>query len=274
MLDWTSRLLCAASAALLSFAALAQEEPPPPPPGIETAGAAGQNQPDAHSGSQNFADPSQLFTGTPGAFIGVGIGRIDKDTYVSTVINTELALGPMAVGLGVPLNLLAINDDSTGTRDSKTYQHVLRRSDWNQPQDYLKFVRFVRYGHKRDPVYLLAGQLWGSSLGHGTLVNRYSNSLNLDQRKFGIAFDFNADYFGVETLIDNVAGVGIIGGRAYVRPFAEVPGLSGLAVGVTVVADPTAPLVPFASTPVIPADANGNPMVPQRAFAAGGVDIE
>ena len=248
----THRLLFAACAALLSSAAFAQEEPPPPPPpGIETAGAAGQNQPDARSGSQNFADPSQLFSGTPGAFVGVGFGKIDKDTYVSTVINTELALGPFAVGLGVPLNLLAINDDSTGTRDSKTYEHVLRRSDWNQAQDYLKFVRFVRYGHKREPLYLLAGQLWGSTLGHGTLVNRYSNSLSLDQRKFGIAFDFNSDYFGVETLVDNVAGVGILGGRAYVRPFAGMPGLGGLAFGFTTVVDPTAPLVPFATAPAI-----------------------
>ncbi len=275
MLDRTRRLLCAACAALLSSAALAQEEPPPPPPpGIETAGAAGQNQPDAHSGSQNFADPSQLFSGTPGAFVGVGFGKIDKDTYVSTVINTELALGPWAVGLGVPLNLLAINDDSTGTRDSKTYEHVLRRSDWNQPQDYLKFVRFVRYGHKRDPVYVLAGQLWGSTLGHGTLVNRYSNSLSLDQRKFGIAFDFNSEYFGIETLVDSVTGVGVLGGRAYVRPFAGIEGLGGLAFGVTMVVDPTAPLLPFAAAPAITADSNGNPIFPQRAFAAGGVDVE
>jgi len=271
----THRLLFAACAALLSSAAFAQEEPPPPPPpGIETAGAAGQNQPDARSGSQNFADPSQLFSGTPGAFVGVGFGKIDKDTYVSTVINTELALGPFAVGLGVPLNLLAINDDSTGTRDSKTYEHVLRRSDWNQAQDYLKFVRFVRYGHKREPIYLLAGQLWGSSLGHGTLVNRYSNSLSLDQRKFGIAFDFNSDYFGVETLLDNVAGVGILGGRAYVRPFAGMPGLGGLAFGFTTVVDPTAPLVPFATAPAISFDANGDAIVAQRAFAAAGVDVE
>jgi len=271
----TRRLLFAACAALLSSAAFAQEEPPPPPPpGIETAGAAGQNQPDARSGSQNFADPSQLFSGTPGAFVGVGFGKIDKDTYVSTVINTELALGPFAVGLGVPLNLLAINDDSTGTRDSKTYEHVLRRSDWNQAQDYLKFVRFVRYGHKREPLYLLAGQLWGSTLGHGTLVNRYSNSLSLDQRKFGIAFDFNSDYFGVETLLDNVAGVGILGGRAYVRPFAGMPGLGGLAFGFTTVVDPTAPLVPFATAPAISFDANGDAIVAQRAFAAAGVDVE
>jgi len=271
----THRLLFAACAALLSSAAFAQEEPPPPPPpGIETAGAAGQNQPDARSGSQNFADPSQLFSGTPGAFVGVGFGKIDKDTYVSTVINTELALGPFAVGLGVPLNLLAINDDSTGTRDSKTYEHVLRRSDWNQAQDYLKFVRFVRYGHKREPLYLLAGQLWGSTLGHGTLVNRYSNSLSLDQRKFGIAFDFNSDYFGVETLVDNVAGVGVLGSRAYVRPFAGMPGLGGLAFGFTTVVDPTAPLVPFATAPAISFDANGDAIVPQRAFAAAGVDVE
>ena len=82
MSDRTPRLLFAAAcAALLSSAAFAQEEPPPPPPpGIETAGAAGQNQPDARSGSQDFADPSQLFSGTQGAFIGIGFGKIDKDT--------------------------------------------------------------------------------------------------------------------------------------------------------------------------------------------------
>jgi hypothetical protein len=274
MVGRNPRLVLIALSALFASAAAAQEPSPPPPPGMETAGAAGQNQPDAHSGSQAFADPSQLFTGTPGAFIGVGIGKIGGDTYISTTINTEFALGPVGLGLGVPLNLLAVNDDTTGTRDSKTYQHVLRRGDWDQGQDYLKFVRFVRYGHKRDPLYVLAGQLWGSSLGHGTLVNRYSNSLNLDRRKFGAAFDVNTDYFGVETLIDNIAGVGIIGGRAYVRPFAEFPELNALAIGVTLVADPTAPVVPFSSTPSIPADAQGNPVVPERAFFAGGVDIE
>jgi hypothetical protein len=270
----TASLLCATSALLLSSAALAEDPPPPPPPGFETAGAAGQNQPDAYSGSQNFADPSQLFTGTPGAFIGLGVGKIDGDTYLTTVINTEFALGPFAVGLGLPLNLLAINDDSTGTRESKTYGNILRRGDWNQPQDYVQLLRFVRYGHKRDPLYVLAGQLWGSSLGHGTLVNRYSNSLSLVQRKVGLAFDFNTQYFGVETLIDSVTGASLVGGRAYVRPFAETEGLSGLAFGVTLVVDPTAPLLPFAAVPAISSDVNGLPVVPQRAFTAGGVDVE
>ena len=80
MSNRSSRLLCAACALLFSSAALAEDPSPPPPPGFETAGAAGQNQPDAYSGSQNFADPSQLFTGTPGAFIGLGLGKIDGDT--------------------------------------------------------------------------------------------------------------------------------------------------------------------------------------------------
>ena len=271
-----ARALAALALALLAPAfAFAQEEPPPPPPpGMETAGAAGQNQPDAHSGSQAFADPSQLFNGMPGAFIGIGVGKIDKDTYVSTVINTEFTLGPVALGVGVPLNLLVVNDDSTGTRASKTYYDVLRRKGWDQPEDYLKFVRFVRYGNKRDPIYALAGQLWGSSLGHGTLVNRYSNGLNLDHYKFGLAFDVNTTYFGFESLLDNVAGVGIIGGRAYVRPFADVSSLRGLAVGVTVVADPTAPNVPYSATPNISADSQGNPIVAQRPFYAAGVDVE
>ena len=45
------------------------------------------------------------------------------------------------------------------TRESKTYAGVLRRRDWDEPQDYTKFVRYIRYGNKREPLYVLAGQL-------------------------------------------------------------------------------------------------------------------
>ena len=66
---------------------------------------------------------------------------------------------------------------------------MLRKRDWDEPLDYFKLVRFIRYGHKRDPVYVLAGQMWGTSIGHGTLVNRYANSLNLDQFEINLTPD-------------------------------------------------------------------------------------
>src|SRR5439155_1447890 len=81
---------------------------------------------DAAAGNQAFADPSLLFSGTPGAFIGLAVNNIQGEgSYASTVINTEFSLGPVGVGLSLPLNLLLWNNDQccTGayTRDSKTY---------------------------------------------------------------------------------------------------------------------------------------------------------
>src|SRR5712692_1913806 len=161
----------------LSSAAAAQESAQPQP---ESSGIAGQNQPNASGVGQSFSDPSQLFSGRAGAFFGLAFQSIgDEGLYASTVINTEFNLGDVGIGLALPLNLLVVNNDkccgpdpATWSRDYKTYSGVIRRRDWDEWQSYTKLVRFVRYGHKRDPVYFMAGQLWGASIGHGTLVSR------------------------------------------------------------------------------------------------------
>ncbi|HMC34568.1 MAG TPA: hypothetical protein VKH65_09185, partial [Myxococcales bacterium] len=62
-----------AAAFLIASAAIAQEHPP------ETSGMSGQNQPDAAAGNQAFADPSLLFSGTPGAFIGLAVNNIQGE---------------------------------------------------------------------------------------------------------------------------------------------------------------------------------------------------
>src|SRR5260370_1538529 len=170
------------AALALSPGAASAQEPAPPP-----TGSGGQNIPNASGGGQAFADPSQLFSGEGGAFIGVGIGKIDGDVYATTLLNTDFSLGPVGVGLGLPLNLLVRNDASTGTRESKTYGGLVRRRDFDQFENYLRVIRYVSYGHKRDELYVLAGQHWGSSIGHGTWVNRYNNALNLDRAKPGRA---------------------------------------------------------------------------------------
>jgi hypothetical protein len=275
----------AALALLLAAAAAAQEQQPP-----ETGGLGGQNVPNAAGISgQAFTDPSQLFSGKAGLFFGVGVNKIQGEgIYASTVINTEFSLGPVGVGLGVPIELLVWNDDKCcgpdpdaqgnhpHSRDYKTYGGLIRKRDWDEPQDYARLVRFIRYGHKRDPVYVLAGQLWGATIGHGTLVNRYTNSLNLDHPKFGLALDLNGTFFGIETLTDYVSNPALLGARAYVRPFGDTLIARGWAVGVTVVTDRTAPR--HLATNLdgsLQQDSVGNPIIDvNNAVYAGGVDTE
>ena len=262
-------------ATAVSFAAVAQGT-------TESSGVAGQNEPNAANNGQAFADPSQLFTGQSGAFFGLGVNDIQGEgLYAATIVNTEFSLGPVGLGLSLPLNLLVWNNDKCcdgkTTREDKAYGGILRRRDWDEPQDYTKFVRFVRYGHKRDPVYLLAGQLWGASIGHGTLVNRYSNSLNLDHPKFGLALDVNTDWFGFETLTDYVADPTILGGRVYLRPFGRETDILGRwSVGATMVADRNAPRALLRNPDgSLGQDDKGNPIISIKdTVYAGGVDTE
>jgi hypothetical protein len=268
------RLRVLATTLSLAAAAAAQDQKPP-----ETSGVSGQNQPDASGGinGQAFSDPSLLFGGTPGAFIGLAVNNIQGEgSYASTVINTEFNLGPVGLGLSVPLNLLLWNNDQccvgAYTRDSKTYAGIFRRRDWDEPQDFTRLIRYVRYGNKRDPVYMLAGQLWGASIGHGTIVNRYSNSLSLDHPKAGLALDVNTDWVGVETLTDWVGNPTLMAARAYVRPFGDMPILRGWAIGVSGATDRRAPV---GLTYPLQSDAAGNPILPnERAIYAAGVDTE
>ncbi|MGZ6143745.1 MAG: hypothetical protein ACXWLM_10415 [Myxococcales bacterium] len=266
-----------ALAIAFSAAAVAQQGPPQ---AGETSGVGGQNQPNAAgTGSAAFADPSALFSGRAGAFFGLAFNRIPGEgNYINTIINTEFNLGPVGLGLALPLNLLVYTDNGVN-RDDIAYSGVVRKKDWDEPLDWFKFVRFIRYGHKRDPVYVLAGQMWGASIGHGTLVSRYANSLNLDHTKFGLAFDINTTYFGFETLTDSVGDPSLIGGRAYVRPFGDTLFLRGWAIGATVVTDRAAPrgytdVNGNAVSTLQPPDSKGNPLVAADTMFAGGVDTE
>src|SRR6202022_3408720 len=184
------------------------------------------------------------------------------------------------VGLGLPLHLLVSNDASTGTRESKAYDGLVRRRDFDQFENYLRVVRYVRYGQKRDELYVLAGQHWGSSIGHGTLVNRYNNTLNLDRAKLGLALDVNTIWFGVETLADSLVNPALLASRAYVRPLGDMPILHGWAVGATVAVDRTAPRALATTTSasgqtVLQADEHGAPVVARgEATYAVGIDTE
>ncbi len=263
------------AALLISSAALAQT---PDSGGTPTPSAGG-------FGNQSFGDPSMLFGGKAGAFFGLAFNRIPGEgDYINTIVNTEFNLGPVGLGLALPLNLLMVPDSGVN-RDDVAYSGVLRKRDWDEWQSYLKLLRYVRYGQKRDPVYVLAGQLWGASIGHGTIVNRYANSLSLDHTKFGLALDLNSTYLGIETMTDSLGSPNIVGGRVYVRPFGDTLFLRGWAIGVSMVTDHSAPRsllyatagapCPAGSTGPLCQDPAGNVLISDsEPIYTGGVDTE
>ncbi|RPI00897.1 MAG: hypothetical protein EHM72_07900 [Calditrichaeota bacterium] len=162
---------------------------------------------------------------------GVGLTTIDSETGSETYFNIhlrpEFAFGKLGIGLNV--NLLF----NTETGD-------LRSEDWNDPADILQQIRYLSWGRKNDPVYVRAGTLDASRIGHGSIVNYYSNAASWDNRKFGGVLDLDFGMFGFETMVSNFARSEVLGGRGYVRPLKTMPVLpfiKNFSIGGTYVRD-------------------------------------
>lgn len=158
---------------------------------------------------------------------GIGYSKIDDESYYAVQLRPELAFGKLGIGLN--LNLLYSTD--TG--------HI-RSKDWDTGYDYFRILRYLRYGRKNDGFYTRVGSLDAARLGHGFIVNYYTNEANYDERKIGLALDMDFGTVGVETLTSNLGRSELIGVRGYVRPLLNrtpIPIIGRFAIGATFARD-------------------------------------
>ncbi len=164
-----------------------------------------------------------------GVFMGgAGMAFIDGETFVALNIRTELALGNWGVGIDLPLRF-------------NTNSGELRTQDWNSTYDYFRVLRYIRYGKKRrSPVYARLGTLDASRLGHGFILNYYTNEASYDDRKIGMEFDLKFTAGGMESITSNFEDVEIVGSRFYVLPLRNMANLwllKKLTFGTTLITD-------------------------------------
>lgn len=194
----------------------------------------------------------------------IGFQQIDEDFFVTITPRLDINLGKIGFGLQVPLNLRVVDRDPEQDQD---YGGIIRREDWDEPSEYLRALRYFRYGHKRDFIYARVGEL-AAELGHGTIMSRYLNNLDLNTFRLGLQFDLNTDYGGVETMLADVGFAfdkdyvdsKLVGVRGYVKPLAIVAPDSFFnrwQIGASYVSDFNAPWqleLDAASAPVIKDD--------------------
>jgi len=160
-------------------------------------------------------------------FGGMGFAAIDGETYVTLRLHPEVAFGKFGIGLNV--NLLF--NTETGK---------IRPEDWDETYDYFRLIRYIRYGFKGDRFYTRVGILDAARLGHGFIMNYYTNEASYDARKIGLELDMDFGKFGFETVVSNLGRLEIIGGRGYYRPLKGVvtlPIIQNLTFGGTFVRD-------------------------------------
>ena len=175
---------------------------------------------------------------------GLGFTTIDggpgQGTFLLLQLQPELtlrAVGIPQVGLGIDAPLrVQLGGDSTGTLR-------FRREDYDDRNEVLAVLRYVRYGQKGagQAVYARFGAVDFGRVGYGALVEAYRNEVGQDGRTRGGELDLDLGGLGVETLYGSFSRPGVYAGRGFVRPLrlmgGEAGGLNDLTVGVTVAGD-------------------------------------
>jgi hypothetical protein len=159
---------------------------------------------------------------------GLGLNWIDGELHYSFGFRPEISFVNFGVGLD-----LRIDVDQHGN---------IRKENFYELSDYLSIIRYVRYGIKRDPLYVKLGALDYHTIGHGSIMYRYNNSPSYDARKIGLVMDIDFGYFGFESIYSRFAEAGILGMRGYVRPLkftslGNIPILGSVEIGGTYAAD-------------------------------------
>jgi len=119
-----------------------------------------------------------------------GAINVDGKNYQQIAIRAEFPIGKL--GLGIDCQLLL--DD----------QGNVRKEDWDELEDYLNLLYYVRWAHKGDPFYAKVGGLDFSSLGYGIILNGYTNMIEYPTyKRIGMEMSFEYDRFGGELFLND-----------------------------------------------------------------------
>lgn len=169
-----------------------------------------------------------------GAAVGIGIVHIDGQSWFQITGRPELTLFDDMLGIGLDLTFEV---DGKGN---------IREENWNNAKALATKLWYARWGHKGDaPLYTRIGSIDSYDIGHGTLMNRFNNTIFYPNiKKMGLIFDLDLDYVGLESIFNDITIPDMVytiaGARLYIRPirwFAEVPVFDGLHIGGSFIID-------------------------------------
>jgi hypothetical protein len=204
---------------------------------------------------------------------GVSWTQIGEDHFVAMKLGTVLDFGAFRMGIWAPLNLRTVDGDPQN-------DGVVRREDWDERSEWFRILRFVEVGHPRKgPLYARYGELVANTMGHGTIVDAYYNSIDLDHYQGGLAFRLDLGPFGGEILADNLADPSLLGTRLFARPFRVATGATGLlgrlTTGISIVSDLFAPTRAILDdNKVQEISGNGTPQATREGTTILGFDVE
>jgi hypothetical protein len=159
---------------------------------------------------------------------GVGSVTMDNQTYSQIRLMPEFTIWKF--GLGMDINLLFGSDGK------------IRKEDWEDFDDYLNKILYVRFAKRDDPFYLRLGSFPKMKFGQGLIMKDYTNMLNYpDQKQLGTEVAVNTKIYDLEfdAFCPNIYDLDIFAGRVKASPLKtlDIPIIKNIQFGATAATD-------------------------------------
>jgi FecR-like protein len=199
------------------------------PPETESP-SSGSTIPEEHNIGSPTETGSYSREPTEGLSMGgsAGTALLKGQVYTRIRFMPELVIGKFGIGLDIDLLI-----DGKGQ---------IREEDWDDFEDYLAKILYLRYGHRGDPFYGKIGGFIDYSLGHGLVMNSYTNMLfHPDFKQVGLQLGGRIPVANMtlEGFTSNLFKNEILAGRLTLQPLleTELPLFNRIIFGTTVAHD-------------------------------------
>ncbi|MDR0330549.1 MAG: hypothetical protein LBH93_02415 [Chitinispirillales bacterium] len=214
--------------------------PPAPSPAVSTAAEASgsiDGEGDAGAEGTELADtdkakPDAKDAAKPGAEGGaaplfakpefelsVGMATVDGEPWSRIALGVDLPIWKFGVFLDIEL---FIDNDSKLSNKGWDFEN-------NAAEAILRKIRYIRYGHENEPLFVKFGGLSNVTLGYGMILDRFTNMLRYpDEKLLGLQFylnDVSPVGVSLQTMISDFAEMkddgGVYAARLAVRPLKQ-----------------------------------------------------
>ncbi len=218
-----------------------------------------------------FASLSAFASGpTLGVAGDIGLGGTGGEASTTLQTGFDLQEGKVALGLFGRLRILIKKESEGGG---------IRKRDWDEASDFVHILRNFQFtrsfaNHSSDPMTLRfqAGELLGTTFGHGTLMRDYSSIADPDHPHAGLLLDLSSRRFRFLSALDNFIHPRVIANRLEVAPIASA---TEFRLGASLMFDPQAPeLITLDESGARLIDPAYNLQASSRVLGLGGVDVE
>ncbi len=175
-----------------------------------------------------FAEEEKENDKSYGMGLGVGSVMINGNSYTRLRLMPEISF--WKIGIGLDADIL-IDEDGN-----------LRKEDWDEGEDWLNKIYYIRYGQRGDSFYGRFGGFKDFSMGKGLVMSGYSNMLRYpEHRQLGLQLGGKLPIMNItmEGFTSNIQENDIMAGRLTIQPLTKMslPILSNITFGGTFATD-------------------------------------